>query len=111
MLPEDCLKSLFLHIKSFKLFYANASKHGYATEEYSKFVAHLCYKNREFSKKMAKHILKGTNKSNADELGPFLELMKQVLLVDDELSNLRLEWIFGVADIVVKSSSYQMYNS
>lgn len=55
---------------------------------------------------MAKHILKGTNKSNAEELGPFLELMKQYLSVDDEYSHLRMEWIFGVADFVVKTSSY-----
>jgi len=60
---------------------------------------------------MAKHILKGTNKSNAEEIGPFLELMKQYLTIDDEYSGLRMEWIFGVADLVVKNPSYQMRNS
>lgn len=105
-LPLDCLQALFMHTKSLKLFYANASRHGYALEQYSKLVAHVCYKNKEYSRKMAKHILKGTNKSNAEELGPFLELMKQYLSVDDEYSRLRMEWIFGVADFVVKTSSY-----
>lgn len=76
LLPEDCLKSLFIHLKQFKLFYSNASKHGYESEEFAKFVAHISYKNKELSKKMAKHILKGTNKSTAEEIGPFLELMK-----------------------------------
>jgi hypothetical protein len=65
-----------LHVKPFKLFYNNASKHGFSNEEYSKMLAHLCFKNKEFSRKMAKHILKGTNKSNAEEIGPFLEIMK-----------------------------------
>ena len=60
---------------------------------------------------MGKHILKGTNKSTPDEIGPFLELMKQFLSIDDEFFVLRMEWIFGVADPVVKSTTYQMYNS
>ena len=106
VLPEDCLKSLFMHVKSFKLFYANASKHGFESLEYAKFVAHVCFKNEEFSRKMAKHILKGTNKSTADEIGPYLQLMKHYLTIDDDLFNLRLEWIFGIADLVVKSASY-----
>ena len=110
-LPEDCMKALFLHFKPMKLFYANASKHGFEKEEYAKMAAHLCYKNKEFSRKMAKHILKGTNKSTAEEIGPFLELMKQYLTIDDEFYGLRLEWIFGIADFVVKSASYQMFNS
>lgn len=59
---------------------------------------------------MAKHILKGTNKSTAEEIGPFLELMKQYLTIDDDYFQQRMEWIFGVADQVVKSNSYQMYN-
>ena len=60
---------------------------------------------------MAKHILKGTNGSNAEELGPFLELMKQFLSVDDEFSSLRMEWIFGVADFVVRSAGYQVFHA
>lgn len=73
-------------------------------------MAHVSYKNKEFSRKMAKHILKGTNKSTAEEIGPFLELMKQFLTVDDEFAEQRMEWIFGIADQVVKTNSYQMYN-
>jgi len=110
LLPEDCLRALFLHNKSFKVFYANTSRHGFESEAAAKMIAHLCYRNREFSRKMAKHILKGTNRSSADELGPFLEVMKQFLAVDDELSNLRMEWVFGVADFVLKSAGYQTYN-
>jgi hypothetical protein len=60
---------------------------------------------------MAKHILKGTNKSTAEEIGPYLELMKKYLTIDDEFFNLRLEWIFGIADLVVKSAGYSMYNT
>lgn len=105
-LPRDCLKAIFLNIKTFKQFYVNASKHGYALEEYARLVSHVCYKNKEYSRKIAKHIIKGTNRSNAEELGPYLELMKQFLGVQDEYATLRMEWVFGVADFVVRSSGY-----
>jgi hypothetical protein len=59
---------------------------------------------------MAKHILKGTNVSAAEEIAPFLELMKQYLTVEDEYFDLRMEWIFGVADLVIKTNNYPMYN-
>ena len=110
-LPEECLRNLFMHQKSNKLFYNNTSERGFVREEYAKMVAHLCYANKEFSRKIAKHILKGTNKSTAEEIGPFLELMKQFLTVNDEYFDIRMEWIFGVADFCVKNASYTIYNS
>jgi hypothetical protein len=39
-----------------------------------------------------------------------LELMKQYLSIRDEYFDLRMEWIFGVADLVVRTTSYQIYN-
>jgi hypothetical protein len=94
-----------------KLFYNNASERGYVKEEYAKMVAHICYMNKDFSHKIAKHILKGTNKSTAEEIGPFLELLKNFLTVDDIYFDVRMEWIFGVADFCVKNPSYTIYTN
>ena len=91
MLPQDCLNALFLKIKQFKPFYLNASKNGWKIEEFAKTVAHICYKNKEFSRKMGKHILKGTNKSTQDELLFFLAIMRAYLNIDDELFDMRME--------------------
>ena len=99
-----------MQAKQFKIFYENVSKHGYEMEEFAKCTAHLSYKNKEYSKKLAKHILKGVNNTQADEIAPFLELMKQYLSIRDEYFDLRLEWIFGVSDLVVRTTSYQAYN-
>jgi hypothetical protein len=109
VLPQDCTNALFLKIKQFKPFYLNASKNGWKIDDFSRTVAHICYKNKDYSKKMAKHILKGTNKSTTEELINFLELMKSFLSVDDEYFDLRMEWIFGIADPIVKTQSYQVY--
>jgi hypothetical protein len=42
-------------------------KNGFAGESFKKFIAHLCYENREFSIRTAKFILKGTNQGSYDE--------------------------------------------
>jgi hypothetical protein len=36
--------------------------------------------------------------------------MKAFLSVEDEYFHLRIEWIFGIADLIVKSNNYQVYN-
>mmetsp|Transcript_21776 Transcript_21776/g.33651 ORF Transcript_21776/g.33651 Transcript_21776/m.33651 type:complete len:99 (-) Transcript_21776:1589-1885(-) len=98
------MRGLFVANKTFKVFYENLSRHGYESEEYSTMIAHLCFRNKEFSKKMAKHILKGTNTS--DESQPFLQVMKQYFLVEDQFSEMRIEWIFGIAEVVIKANTY-----
>lgn len=109
-LPDICNKAIFISQKPLKKFYENASKHGGATEEYARLVGHLCYRNKEFSRKLAKHILKGVNAITADEILPFLTLMKAFLLVDDELFDQRTEWIFGLPDLIIRTASYGLYN-
>jgi hypothetical protein len=109
-LPDDCVQALFINVKLFKTFYENASKQGYESEEFARFAGHVCYKNREFSRKIAKHILKGTNVGIAEEISPFLELMKQYLAIEDEYYELRVEWIFGVSDLVIRTNNYPAYN-
>lgn len=84
----------------------NVTKNGYSISDFSHFIAHLCFKNKEYSYKIAKHILKGTNSSGADELQPFLLIMKEFLIINDELSDLRIEWIFGVPSMVMKQNNY-----
>jgi hypothetical protein len=89
-----------------KNFLQNVTKNGYSIYDFSNFIAHLCFKNKEYSYKIAKHILKGTNTSGADELQPFLLIMKEFLIIDDELRDLRIEWIFGIPSMVIKQNTY-----
>ena len=109
-MPDDCNRAIFISQKPLKKFYENASKHGGATEEYARLICHLSYRNKEFSRKSAKHILKGVNAITADDILPFLTLMKAFLLIEDELSDQRTEWIFGVPDLVIRTSGYGLYN-
>ena len=52
---------------------------------------------------MAKHILKGVNAISADEIHPYLTIMKAYLLIEDEYFDQRMEWIFGVPNLVIRT--------
>ena len=62
------------------------------------FLSHLCHQNKEYSKQIAKLILKGIHQGASDELAPILHIMKKYLSIEDDLKELRCEWIFGIAN-------------
>jgi hypothetical protein len=68
-------------------------------------IAHLCFKNLAFSRKIAKHILKGVNSIYHDETATYLQLMKVYLSIEDEYFDHRMEWIFGVPDLVIRTAT------
>lgn len=68
--------------------------------------AHLCFENKDYTQRIAKYILKGTNTSSAEELAPYLEIMKQFLILKDSLIMFRLELIFGLSHFIIKTQSY-----
>lgn len=60
-LPDPCVAALFARTKAHKEMLQAITKNGFALDSFKKFIAHLCYENREFSVRTAKFILKGTN--------------------------------------------------
>lgn len=78
------------------------TKNSYEIQELAKMLAHLCFENKDYSLRIAKYILKGTNTSGADELAPYLEIMKQFLILKDSLTMFRLELIFGLSNFIIK---------
>ena len=112
ILPGECQKALFLKSKARKAFHENIIKLNFDVVEYAEFLAHLCHQNKEHSKQIAKFILKGIHQGAPDELGPILHIMKKYLSIEDDLKELRCEWIFGIASLIVKQvHNYQMYSS
>jgi len=55
------------------------------------------------SKKMAKAYLKGVNKTGVEALQQSLRQIQQFLRIDDSLKQVRMEWIFGIPQVVSKS--------
>jgi hypothetical protein len=99
--PED-LKMLTL-----KQLYSKAMKNNYETAELGKLAAHVAFENRSFSKKLAKRILIGINKSNGDDIQPSLDLLEYILSLNDSLKQERYEWFLGIPYLKLeRPSSY-----
>lgn len=64
-------------------------------QEFCKAMAHLCYKNLPFSKKIIAKLLKCIGFATAEGLGTLLNVVHEIALVKDEFQILRLEYLFG----------------
>jgi len=76
------------------------------TEEMAKLIGHLSYRNLRLSKKLAKVLLIGLNKVNADELLGYLGCLDTFFVMEDDYTNNRIEWIMGIPDLIVHRPSY-----
>ena len=52
--------------------------------EMASLIAHLCYRNLNFSRRIGKVLLLGLNRTSADELAIYLPCMQAYLTVPDE---------------------------
>ena len=75
-MSKECLKGIFYKTKESKTFLKNITISTYGGEDLAKMLAHLCFENKDYSLRIAKHILKGKKNCKFEELGTFLEIMK-----------------------------------
>jgi hypothetical protein len=55
------------------------------------------------TKKLAKIFFKAINQSSSDKVIDSLKSVKKFLLIDDSLKTKRLEWLFGIPQIMTKN--------
>ena len=48
-------------------------------------IAHFCYKNEKFSKKVAKLLLHGISRNDYEKVKNFLDVVSQIALIKDNL--------------------------
>lgn len=86
-------------------FYKKAVKNNVNNAAISKILGHLMYNNFEFSKKRVFLVMEALNDghTSTDAKNAF-ELLFHIFQVADNLSHIRLEWIFGIPQLVVRGS-------
>lgn len=52
-------------------------------EEVSQLIQHVCYKNYDLSKRIAKIMIFGLNRTNADDIKPYAVCMEGFLSIPD----------------------------
>lgn len=64
-------------------------------EQFAKAIAHLCYKNLSFSRKICKKVLKCISYSNNDQVTRHLTIVEELVKISDEYQVHRLEYLLG----------------
>lgn len=64
----------------------------------------MCKNNEQLSKKIAKVFLKQITSTSLDsKVAKYFKMLKKYMKIDDDLKQKRMEWVFGIAQIVTKS--------
>ena len=87
-----------------------ALKEGVQSEDLGKMVAHLCYKQEHFSKKVSKMLLNGFTRNDYDKIKNNLDVVTQIALVKDEFQRSRLEWMFGFGSLISHTAQVSLTN-
>jgi len=72
-------------------------------------ITKLCTNNYKTSKKVAKVFLSAFNQANAEKVSLYLKALKKFLLIDDDLKQQKLEWIFGFSQVLSNKPYRQEY--
>ncbi len=64
-------------------------------EQVGKLLVHLCYGSRKFSKKTCKLLLQSLGSYEAGVLAQCVEVVRDLLSLEDEFQELRIEWLLG----------------
>jgi hypothetical protein len=63
-------------------------------------VAHLAFQNYQYSKTVVYLLLEGINESQYSELNPYFNVLRNLILIKDNLQSQRIEWLLGYSQII-----------
>jgi hypothetical protein len=96
-------KKIFLNNELLKTMLSSST----AGKQFGQCLANMCRDNLKLSKKVSKVFIKSINQSNYDNIKGYLTALKPFVKLDDSLKVQRLEWIFGVSQIVARKGYQQ----
>jgi len=91
-------KELILHQDLLKTMLGSVS----AGKQFGQCLANMCRDNLKLSKKVTKVFLRSIEQAHLDSVKGFLKALKPFLQSDDSLKIQKLEWVFGVPEVVSK---------
>ncbi|EAS02785.2 ubiquitin carboxy-terminal hydrolase (macronuclear) [Tetrahymena thermophila SB210] len=90
-------------------FYWKSMQENYDSQSICLIGQFLSHKEKIFSQSFGSLILRGINKTNCDHVKQYLDLMSSFLAITDEHQQIRIEWIFGYANLVINpNDGYEM---
>lgn len=92
----DIEKEMILHQDLLKTLLGSAT----ASKQFGQCVANMCKDNAKLTKKVAKVFLSSIEQAHVDTVKGYLKALKPFLRADDSLKPQKLEWVFGVPEVV-----------
>ena len=71
----------------------------------AKIVRIICPNNLNASEKIAIVLLKGISKANFENVQPYLDVVHEFILIEDEHQLLRILWVIGKQSLIVSTIS------
>lgn len=71
----------------------------------AKIVRIICPNNLNASEKIAIVLLKGISKANFENVQPYLDVVHEFILIEDEHQFLRILWVIGKQSLIVSTIS------
>ena len=99
----DLEKKIFLNGELLKVMLSSSS----GGKQFGECLANMCRDNLKLSKKVSKVFIKSINQSNYDNIKSYLTALKPFVKMEDSLKQQRLEWIFGISQIVARKGYQQ----
>jgi|LauGreDrversion4_2_1035121.scaffolds.fasta_scaffold35453_3 hypothetical protein len=100
---SDIEKKMFLNGDLLKVMLSSQS----GGKQFGECLANMCRDNLKLSQKVSKVFIKSINQSNYDNIKNYLTALKPFIKMEDSLKMQRLEWIFGVSQIVARKGYQQ----
>lgn len=91
-------KQMFVHSEILKIMLGS----NLGSKEFGAFVSDMCRDNLKLSKKVAKVFIKVINNSDFNLVKNYLKALKPFVKMNDSLKKQKLEWIFGVGQVLAK---------
>ncbi len=96
-------KKIFLNSELLKVMLSSSS----GGKQFGECLANMCRDNLKLSKKVSKVFIKSINQSNYDNIKSYLTALKPFVKMEDSLKQQKLEWIFGISQIVARKGYQQ----
>ena len=93
---EDIEREMLTHQWLLKAMLGSPS----ASKAFGQCLARMCKDDLKLSRKIAKVFLRSIEQAHLDTVRCYLKALKPFLLLDDSLKKLKLEWVFGVPEII-----------
>jgi hypothetical protein len=89
-------KQMILHPDLLKTMLGSAT----ASKQFGQCLANMCRDNAKLSRKVTKVFLRAIEQAHLDTVKGYLKALKPFLRADDSLKQQKLEWVFGIPEVV-----------